>query len=196
MLKRDVTKLQTVAAALDELTQEIETKMRDGVGYAGNNVTMVVDSSNKLAMTLFAGGSPNMNQSITVMVNEKHIQKPAYAALAFRMAMIRLNEPDAGKRPPAFSDMLPDVIGELYFLQDFILMTFSQETDMAADVEFSGDGSGLINALLLTTVREGKRGNTYRTKVSESSLTLRSNTHYFDLFDGVRNGSVLAMLVE
>lgn len=193
MQKRDITKLQTVASELDAFARTLETKMRDAGTYAGNNVTMVVDSSNKLAVTLFPSGLTDINQSLTVWVDGKHIQKPAYAALAFRMAMIRLNEPDVEKRPSAFADMLPDIIGELYFLQDFILMTFAGETDLSVSVEYEENGTGLIKSLLLTTV---KTNNTYRTQVQGCSMALRSNKHYFDLLDSVRYGSVLAMVAK
>lgn len=193
MNKKDTTQLQAVAAELDAFAAILETKMRDAGTYKGHKITMVTDSSKKLALTLFPPGLTDINQSITVMVSGKHIQKPAYATMAFRMAMIRLNEPDVSKRPPAFADMLPDVIGELYFLQDFILMTFSDNTDLKASVEYEDNGTGLIKTLLLTTV---KTNNTYRTQVQGCSLALRSDKHYFDLLDGVRNGSVMAMVAE
>lgn len=193
MMNRKITELQTTASELDALANQLETLMRDMGSFAGNHVTMVVDVSKNVTMTLIPATLVNPNKLPMVQVDGKHIQKAAYAALAFRMAMIRLNEPDVLKRPPAFADMLPDIIGELYFLQDFILMTFAEETDLAVSVEYESGGTGLIKTLCLTTA---KKGNVYRTQVQGCSMALRSDHHYFDLLDSVRNGSVMAMVAE
>lgn len=187
MSKRDTTKLQNVAVELDELVVEIEAALRT---KPASHYTMVSDGPVATAITLFDTSTKDINESITIRVSGKHIQLPAYVALAFRMVVIRLNQPDATKRPPAFSDMLPDVIGELHFLQDFILMTFSQDIDLTSSVEISTYDLGLIDALLLTT---SKTGNVYRTKVGGCSYELRSNACYFDLFDSATNGSVMVI---
>lgn len=193
MTKRDTTRLMTVASELDALARTLESKMQAIGTYTDNKVTMVVDASSKVGLTLFPAGITDIDQSITLWVDGKHIQTPAYASLAFRMAMIRLNVSDASQRPPAFADMLPEVIGELSFLQDFILMTFSDAHTLAASVEYESGGTGLIKTLLLTTE---KTRNIYRTQVQGCSMALRSDHHYFDLLDSARNGSVMAMVSE
>lgn len=187
MSKRDMTKLQNVAVELDELTAEIETALKT---KPASHYTMVSDGPVATAVTLFETGTKNINESITIRVSGKHIRLPAYVALAFRMAVIRINQPDIAKRPPSFSNMLPDVIGELHFLQDFILMTFSQDITLSASVELSTYDVGLIDTLLLTT---STTGNSYRTKVMGCSYALRSDACYFDLFDSATNGSVMVI---
>lgn len=186
MSKRDVVKLQEIATELNNLSLGIEKLLGSSDEFSGHN-TLVVSQAVE-ALTIFSTNTANMARAVTMMDIPDCIKKPAYVALAFRMAMIRKHQPDASLHPTRFDKMTLDMIGELHFLQEFILMTFNQEIDFHAHVEMSSHCTGLVDTLLLTTF---DTGNTYRTKVSGCSHALRSHMYNFDLFDGVKYGSVL-----